>query len=541
MVSQKNIERWVLFCIGLTLFVGLWHGFPITNVVADEGFFSGAVLRALEAHSILPLPLDVPYGTITYYISYVVIGLGLLVMWPFFGFNIAALKSFIIQNPWIVYGLARLVSFALAIICLLAIYKALRRYVEDYRTRLVIIVSLFGTLLVNVIFHTSKVWILSTVLMLASFYCLVRALEGIDTPQTETQKKKWIWGSVITAFLSFANFPFMGMSLITLPILLFYFWKDTKCRKLIIVSTSIGALLFLLIVASNFSGIKAQVYSIIFDYSFSEGAKIHNVSLLTSVALHLKKIVLMFPVLLMMLFYCVWKGKVQCRRLFVSSLIYIAVYVVLIIIVDRWSTNDKEGVRYLFPVPFLLMTLIASYRVDWKKIFLIPAIITIIFIVPTIYFLSIETTSHRAISYVREKFGNSDDVVFINHVGADTPIPQNKASYLLSKEVECGTKCQITIEKDLEKDFKPLSLDNHTDPVKLKKALEHADVYFVERAVSTSTNMLLVDSFTNPIDDLNFYSLDNTGSYFDLNYFGIKQYGPNIYIYRQQNQRKVVR
>ncbi len=531
---QNRKEKIVLIIISLTLFIGLWHGFPFTNVVADESFFSGAVLRAIDHHSILPLPLDVPYGTITYYVNYISISIMILMLLVLKGFSLLALRLFVIEHSWVIYMVSRLVSYCFALVALFGINHALRSYVEDYRSRLTLVAILFSTMLVNVIFHTSKVWILSTILMLVSFYFLVKAVD-INADQEGSRVKKYICYSIIAAFLAFANFPFMGICFLCIPI--FYYYKvykqeGTEYLRTIRISILVGAIVAGLIVLSNFSGIKEQIWSIIYDYTLSPGALKYNASFSFSAFLHLKKIIVMFPILLALIIYAACSGRVRNKRLFSLSLLYLAVYVVALIVVDRWSTVDKAALRYSFPIPFFLAFIVASYDFSFKKILWIPIAVSALYLVPTLYFLSVQTTSYEAVNFVRNNFATSSDVVFINHVGADTELPQNKSSYLLSKPNECGSLCFATIEYDLLEDFKPLVLDAHTDPAKLAIAIKHANVYLVERAASSSASLSLVAKFTNPVEDLNYYSADNTGSYFDPAYFIVTRYGPNIYIYK---------
>lgn len=528
MFKEQRTEKIVLLILSLCFFIGIWHGLPFTNVVADEGFFSGAVLRSMQSHTILPLPFQVPYGTLTFYLSYFVIAIGLGIKFIFTGFSLTELQLSVIQNPFTVYFMARLVSFVLAIFCLFGSNYVLKRYVSDYRTRLVIITTLFTNILVNIVFHTSKVWVLSTVLMLLSFYFLVRVFETDDS-----NSKKYIWFSIIFAFLSFANFPFMGMTLVCIPIIFYKYKNNRDFINTIITASLLGLLVFLLFFISNFSGIRAQVFSIIFDYTLSPGAKIYNASLGLSAFLHLKKILVMFPLLVLLSVYVFFKGKIKNRPLFLISTLYLVIYVVLLIVVDRWSTVDKAALRYSFPIPFLLAFFLSSFDFPWRKVLLVPAVLSVVYLVPTLYFLSVPTTSHETVSFVRTNFSTDSQVVFWNEVGADTPIPQNKSSYELFKAGDCASKCQATIKHNLESDFKPLVLDSHIDPNKLAGVLNGKAVYFVMRAASTTPSLKLRASFVGPVEDLNYYSADNSGSYFDLAYFNLKRFGPNIYIYEK--------
>ena len=517
--------------LSLSFAVGLWHGFPFTNVVADEMFFAGGSLRAMENYSVLPMALDVPYGTLTYYLSYIVIGIGLAILSVFYTFDLEAVKFLIIQNPFIAYGLARLVSFTLALFCLFAANSILKRYVADYRNRLLIIILLFTNILVNIVFHTNKVWVLSTTLLLVSLYFVVRVFET----EENSNKKRFIWCAIISAFLSFANFPLMGMTLVSIPLILYKYRNNREFLMTIIKATLFGAVIFGLLVASNFSGIKSQVYSIIFDYTISPNALAHNASIPFSAYLHLKKVIVMFPLLIILLAYAYIRGKVKHRQVFLISGFYLVLYIVLLTVVDRWSLVDKAALRYSFPIPFLMAFLISSLDFPFRKALLIPATISVIYLLPTLYFLSVPTTSHLAVDFVRTELSSDPKAVIWNKVGADTPIPQNKLSYELFLEGKCGSLCRATLKYDLEKDFKPVTaLDVHTDLGRLEEVMKDASVYYVLRAASSTPDLVEVSSFTGPVVDLNYYSADNSGSYFDPAYLMLKRFGPNIYIYKSQ-------
>ncbi|MES3005129.1 MAG: hypothetical protein V4690_03415 [Patescibacteria group bacterium] len=529
MMRESIIEKVVLALISLSFFIGIWHGFPFTNLVADEMFFSGSVLRSMEAGTFLPLPLDVPYGTLTFYLSYIFVGISLLVLFPFADFDLTALKSLIVNYPAIVYFASRLLSFVIAFASLYLFNLALKKYISDYRNRLVIVFILFGNILVNLLLHTSKVWILSTFLFLLSFYFL---LQVFDTEESHVQKK-YIWYSVILAFLAFSNFPFMGISLITIPIILYKKFRNKDVLKELLFSSLVGLVVFILITLTNFSGVKAQVYSIIYDYSFSAGAKIYNLTFFESLLSHLEKIFVMFPVLIFFAIYGSFKGRVKNFNLFWISLTYLIAFTFLIIFVDRWSIAPQSSLRYLFPVPFFIAFFVASFEYSFRKVLLIPVFVVFLYLVFSVYYISVPTTSHNLINFINKNFYSLDNVVLVNNVGVDVPISLNKKSAILFKSTECGSLCKATKDNDLKSDFKPLLLDFHTDPTKVPD-LKNFDNYLILRSATTSKDLELTASFINDVGDASYYSLDSSGSYFDVSYFKLKNFGPNLYVYRQK-------
>jgi len=200
--------------------------------------------------------------------------------------------------------------------------------------------------------------------------------------------------------------------------------------------------------------------------------------------------------------------------------------------------GDRASLRYFFPLPFILAFIIASFDLPWKKLLWIPVAISVLYLIPTLYYLSVEPTNYKAVQFVRTDLSDATNTIIWNDVGADTELPQNKSAYLLTDKNECASKCEATIQYNLEKDFKPLVLDAHSDPAKIIAITKNAQVYFVERAASsasaasTSPNLQLIAAFTNPTADLEYYSADDSGNYFDLKYFELSRYGPNIYIYK---------
>lgn len=528
MTRESLTEKIVLVFLSLSFFIGIWHGFPFTNLVADEMFFSGSVLRSMDAQTLLPLPLDVPYGTLTFYLSYIFVGLSLILLLPFANFDISTLQSLVISYPAVVYFAARLLSFAIAITSLYLFNKILKRYVSDYRNRLLIVFILFGNILVNLLLHTSKVWILSTFLFVSSFYFLFQFLEEVDV----TKQKKYIWLSVLLAFLAFSNFPFMGISLIVLPIILYRNWQVAEVRKTLILSSLVGFVVFVLVTLSNLSGVKAQVYSIIYDYSFSQGAKIYNLTFFESLVSHMRKIFIMFPVLIFFAIYAYFKGRIKNINLFWLSFIYLATYTFLIIFVDRWSVVPQSALRYLFPLPFFLAFFIASFEYSFRKILLVPAFIVLLYLVHSLYYISIPTTSHNLVDFIEKSFYSNENTVLINNVGVDAPVLLNKKSAALFKDRECGSLCKVTISSDLQSSFKPLVLDFHTDSSRIPD-LSNKDTYLISRAATTSSDFKLFASFTNNVPDTGYYSLDSSGNYFDFSYLKLRNFGPNLYIYRK--------
>src|SRR3989344_5803588 len=138
--------------LSLSFFVGLAHALPLTNVISDESPNVGGVLRALENKTVLPAVGDVPYATVTYLLSYVFVAAYLALAWPFFGFDLAALKEQVVDNLSSVYLVTRGSSAVLAIIAAALLYK--------FSRRASITVLVMTSIIVTAMFRTTKVWVL---------------------------------------------------------------------------------------------------------------------------------------------------------------------------------------------------------------------------------------------------------------------------------------------------------------------------------------------------------------------------------------------
>src|SRR3989338_7415304 len=125
--AKKPLETAVFALLGLSFFVGIWHGWPLTALVADEAYHVGGDLRAIAAHTILPLPGDVPYSTVAYLVSYFFTGAYLLLLLPFFAFNLSALQNFLLDHPEQLYVVTRAASALFAFLCLLVMERLGRR------------------------------------------------------------------------------------------------------------------------------------------------------------------------------------------------------------------------------------------------------------------------------------------------------------------------------------------------------------------------------------------------------------------------------
>jgi hypothetical protein len=523
MISKSNIEKILLFVIGLSFFIGTWHAFPMLNIVGDEMYYVGGVLRAMEAHTMVPFVGDVPYGTLTYLLNYFFSFIPLSILLIFFKFHVASLKLYLIGSPSIMYFSLRILSAILSLVYLYLINTLLKKELEDIRVRFFLLFLLFTNIITTLILHTGKMWVLSTLLVVISFYYLYKSLH-----EGEAREKKNILLSIVFSFLAFSNFPLNIYALINIPLLLFYFRGNKNLIYKIIQYVFLGFIIYLLITLFNFESIKEQIISVFTQYHKIEESSLAGLNFGRSLLSYCLKLIYLFPLFLLTL--CIaFKDKIKSNKLFSISLIYFLTYFLLIVLVANWAEDTSSYMRYLFPLGFFLTFLISSFNLKFRgKIFYPIMFISVLFGSLTLYYLSVPTTYNLAFNWV-EKNLSSKDVLIINKVG-ELQLTKNKESSLLSEDQFCATKCHNTIDFSLNTQFKPLVVDLLSKP--FNETNYRGSIYYILDKKANDSTLLETAVFEN--NSPKFHTVDyNIGSYFDLSYFRLKNFGRNVYIYKK--------
>lgn len=524
---RLNLLNITFILLGLSFFIGLWHALPMLKVVGDEMYFVGGVLRAMENHSLLPLANDVPYGTLTYFLSYFSIAGYLIILLPFFEFSLANLKSYLIIHPEIVYIIPRILSAFLAIGYLALFNKILKKQFEDIRPRLFLIILLFTNMLTVLILHTGKMWVLSMLLVLISFYYLHQALKS-NKANKHSKLNKSIFLSILFAFLALANLPFFAFALINIPILFIFFFKDKPIRRKVIHSTLISLIIFTILISLNFSATRTLIINQLTNYNPILDSSVLNTNLTipASLWLNLQKILVFFPLFLLTLLIVV-KNKIKDKPLFLISLVYLLAYYLSMSILATWPTGLDEYIRYLFPIGFFLILIIASFNLYFKKYYHLITLISLVYFIPTLYFLSVPTTLNQARHWVVDNL-NQPDSVIVNQI-AHLDLPKNKESYQLLADYYCASKCQNIIDQNLNQSYQYLIFDKYVKP---DIPIPQTDsLYYIQYESGTNPNLELVASFTNATHKG--FTLDGRmANYFDWDFFHLKNFGPDIYIYQ---------
>lgn len=524
-VKFRTAEIVLLGLLALSFFVGLTHGFPLTTVIGDEAPNVGGVLRTMEAKTIFPKAGDVPYATATYLVSYGFIAAYLVLAGPFFGFNIDAIKTHFIDNPHELYLVVRLSSVLLAWLAILVLHKlATRSGLKSWKDKISIIVLVMTNLLITSHFRTTKVWMFSTALTIFSIYYLYQAV----TKRTN----KAIVLSLVFAFLSFANFPFNFYAVAAASILLLLaFRKERKFYPALIKGLVLGAICFALVSAVNWQNIIDQARTILTgDRDLAAGLQLGVVARIF--ALNLQRIILLFPLLLIPILFV---RRIRDRELFRIAATYLAIYLLLVSFTAIWISGTASFLRYLLPFGFFLGVLLMSleFRTQW----ILPAAagLSIIYYLFGLVYLTRPTTYNLVNDWTWKEL-NQENVIIVNDARW-LELPLNPQSAALLEEKYCGSRCRLTIDKNLHTDFKPLVFDARRGRGALYKKLE--------AAAAPGTKFYLYSTLERPefaagkaavfgnLSGDDYYGVDHRlGNYLDPNYFQLQNFGEQIYVYR---------
>ncbi len=545
---NDNVKRFVTperlmlaFFVGGS-FIGIWHALPMLTVIADEQYYVGGVLRALEAGTVLPPLGDVPYGTLTFYLNYIIQVPLLLLLFAWKGFHILALKEFLIFHPEVSYIVPRLLSAVLASITAVAYDRFLRAEGVPLPHRFAALAALFFTILPAVVFHTGKMWVLSTVLVFASFLFLYRALQlrGTD-PHKAAQSGFW---SICVDFLAFANFPLAGVFLVSnILVLAYVFRMDRKRMYTLGRGVLVGGGVLLAVLIINHQNIYYQVADIFTNYHpLVTGEDLVTPPLSASFFFHIKQVAVAFPALLMLLLFAISVRAIQNKLLFWLSACYASLYVVTLVFLVTWYSSVGELLRYVFPLGFFFSTMIAA--LEYKKmrgaLWAFCAVQVPLYLY-VLYLLSVPTTFNLASNYIFEHY-RGERVLIYNDV-VELTLPQNKQSALLMEDKFCGSKCRYVRTASTAEDFMPVVVTFQSELSKVDGGDFSSILWVSGRALEGSCAGISVQagvpvaSFQSGASDENYLSIEhNLGNYLVSDFWYLSRLGKNIYIYKVSEQ-----
>ncbi|MBI3291177.1 glycosyltransferase [Candidatus Falkowbacteria bacterium] len=526
---EFNLENAVFVFLVVSFFIGIWHAFPLLKVIGDEMYFVGGVLRAMENLTIMPAPDDVPYGTVTYYLNYFLIAVVLAIFLPFFGFSVSGLKEFLVQSPELLYFVPRLLSVSLSIGLLILFGKIFKKEFGDYRVRIFLMLLLFTNMITVLFLHTGKMWVSSVFFVLLSFYYLYRSLIYKDDFTQKALVSRGIFLSVLFSFLALVNFPMNAFSLVNIPVILWVFKGRRDILKKTFNYIAVSSAVFILIALSNFEGIKNQLISIFVDYDPVVGNitdQVPGLGLFGALLINIKKLIVFFPLFLLTLLLVV-RDKIKNIYLFWLGVLYFFGYWLALVAVGTWSNDIYEYIRRLLPIGFLLTLIIAGFNIKFKKVFYIFILISLVYFGLTLYYLALPTTYNLGSDWIIKNL-NKEKITLINEV-RDLDLPKNKESYLIVQPYYCSSKCENVISGDLNQGFKPLIVDKYTKEDYQISA--EREIYYISLEQKDGANFELWREINNGVEHT--YSLDGRmANYFDWEFFKIKNFGPDIYIYK---------
>lgn len=515
---------------GATFFIGTWYAIPMVNVITDVWAFGGGVLRAMEAHTLLPAVGDAPYGTISFFQNYAAMAVALFFGFVFTGFDVEALKTMLILNPSYSLIPSRIVSALTASALLVVVYRFLKVHVTSVWWRIALLLLVFGNPLATLLIRSGKMWVLSIALGVISFIYLYRSL-------TE-EKEKGVPGrhafvSILTAFLAIANFPFAAVFLVAIPIIYFVFPKTVDSFKKLFTMTVCGAVVCSAIVALNFKNTTALVSSFALKAIDSSVDIVVDgkptLSFFEAFSVKLRHAVEAFPLLLLaaaVVAIGISRLRIRDKTLAYLSVLYAVIWILMASFLFRSDHGLSLNVRHIFPIGFFLLFFIVAYKEPSRRVATVFGIVGGMVYVYTVVLFSIPTTYNNAYDFVVSQYGDKE--IVINEDIFELTLPTNRASYELYREQNCGSACKYSRVSDTDISFKPLVITELTDENKLA-TLPQADVVIRETSISGCAPAA---RFGNPVPDDEVFDMDiNLGRMLMPAFYKLHQLGKNIYIY----------
>lgn len=521
-LKGRTAEDFVVAVFGLSFLIGVWYAFPMVNTITDVWAFGGGVLRAIEAHTLLP-GYGVAYGTLSFYQNYVAMLVALVVGYVAVGFDAETLKTLLILNPSWSLLVPRIVSALTSVVLLVVVYRFLKTHVQAVEWRLALLMLTFGSVLITLLVRSGKMWMLSLLLMMVSFIYLYLA---VTYERKKGQLGWYSFTSIITAFLAAANFLFAGLFLVNIPILLFTFWRTPAVWRRLTAMVVLGAIVFLGFFALNAGNIVEQASGFVMQFfnGASPAASVHaSLTVFESFAVNTRQAVEAFPLLLLALAAAVCAG-IRNKTLFALAALYAALYLIAVSVVFRADDGLSLNVRHSAPLGFFLLFLVAACNPPIRAVsrgFLLLGTAVYVY---TLVLLSVPTTYNAAYDFIEERYGEQN--IIIDERIFELTLPMNKASYALFATSSCGSTCahMRTLPNDIS--FKPLIITSDTDPASLLYP-EASDLWVTEQERGACKELAHFGSGQQEVFDIDI----NLGRMLMPEYYSLSQLGKNVYIY----------
>ena len=534
---EAVLDRLMLAFLIVGSFVGIWHALPLLTVIFDEQYFVGGVLRAIEARSGVPLPGDVPYGTITFYLNYALQIPFLLILFVWKGFSLVSLKIYLVLHPETSYFVPRFLSAVIMSIFAIGYDRYLRSEGLALVQRFAVLSVIFCTVISTATLHTGKMWVLSTVLSSASALYTYIAFRNHSEGRPEPKYGPIFW-AIACAFVSLANFPLSLIFLINIPIFLYLFRHDAVRLRAIVRATSIGAGVLLAAVAANWQNYYAEVTRHISEtlgahiQLSGESAQVTH-SYVTSFFVHAEQLIVAFPLVIAVVVIALVTHSVRDKLLFRLAIGYSCMYFIAIAIIKPDLIDVGNMLHYLYPLAFFFSGMLAA--IDYKKMRHVLwgfCGLQVVVFVYTLYLLSVPTTYNQAAVYIEENFVN-EHALFINEI-VELSLPLNKETSSLLGDWVCGSKCQYWRSSSEDSDFKPLVITPFQGKTGKVDLSSYSRVFLITGAhpVEMCATDEPIVTFQSGYSDASFVSIqDNLGNYLSADFWRLHRLGKNIRIY----------
>ena len=523
LVRRLTAEDAAVLFFGASFFVGIWYALPMVNTITDVWPFGGGVLRAMEAHTLLP-GYGVNYGTLSFYLNYAFMTLALAAGYVFSGFDFEVLKTALIQNPSYSLLVPRFVSALTAGVFLLFVHRFLKAHVHSVWWRLALLMLVFGNVLAVLLARSGKMWMLSIGLGTVSFIYLYRSLRE---EASGGRPSRLAFTSVITAFLATANFPFAAVYLVNIPVLFYVFPRTYDSLKPLAYAVALGGALLIGVFALNAGNTIAQVSGFILPLVGIgvESAAAVRLTYFESFIVNARQAIEAFPLLLLAL-VAVARSGIRDKTLAYLSLLYAAVYIIAVSVVFTSDDGLALNVRHIFPLGFFLTFLLAAFEVPRRWVSGVFLGVGFLIYIYAVALLSVPATYNSAYDYVVATYGNAD--IRIDEHIFEMTLPMNKASYGLFMPASCGSACEHLRAARDDIAFNPLVVTDLSDPKKAA-ALPPPDIIVTERAIPGCVPLA---RFGNAVRDDEIFDIDiNLGRMLMPSFYRLRQLGKNVYVY----------
>lgn len=447
--------------------IGIWHGFPLTDIFADETYFAYAPLLALKTGNLLPEHL--PYGTFTYLLLLPLQAIAMGITWVIAWSRGMSLEQLLFAWPFLAYLAPRLLNAALYVCIAVITMRAFgieKKEEKPYARPLLLIMLLNTTLLL--VAHSGKMWMTSIVLVF---------LAGMALPASPLL-------SVLLSSLAFGNFPIMGV-----------FWMASiataigirrKKKQSVAPVLAIAVAVPLLIMAINVDGVLFQIDDILTNFTgiHSDAVAVEGVSaaVLSFLSLHtltlwtfLLKLAVVAPFCVLALLILLRRKRTNNAR-FRYACIGATLYLLGLAFLFNPAPDDGGSVRYLSP--FIIALLLIATSVELKKSrvhTIILSTLAILSLYTGIVFLinmALPTTYNRAQATIRQMA--TTDTVVLSTV-REISFPYTRRATRLTQQWlpgSCSKRCQFALEGGKNSARSPTYLLVH-DPVIHSKIIEN--------------------------------------------------------------------